>query len=470
MKRMRRRGNASGVSVPRKRHNYVTSNTDNQYDSNSSWNDDDVEELQQHKRNLKAFCVNIVSFLDKFQDAAMTEISSGRIAPAVVNAGLRTMGRKITDVLSRLNRSSVDETTSYDNNTTSRLLDVREADVDALYERIVRVLGPQCFLRGNGSNVASSSLAGIFETSLQSPSRIFQPSGSSPAEIFETSPQSPERIVDVSLAKSSVRSLSVDRDEESNDHGLPSFLATLTPKDKETGKWCRGCGANRSLVPTHWSDSFHRTLHRFRAAISPPAVFVARDGPATVMRTVHAANLHYHVLRVRPGRYDDTSVRGVRELVDAELGVSETGVRRSNRTAYVSVALRRRDGPATVVIGYLEVEPLTTTGSCVYALDANGCLSETRRGGRPVSYGVSRLWVAIGYRRRRVGTNMLDTFRSDHLLHVRDIAFTVHEIQLGDAFVRRYVAATSLRDGDDDEDAATVFIYTNSPAWYNLQR
>lgn len=473
MKKKRHRGNASGVHVPRKRH--VASNTDNGSDSNnSSWidvdDDDDVAtELQEHKQNLNEFCVNVVSFLNKFQDSVMIEISAGRIAPAIVNGSLEKMKRKITTVLSRLNRSRVTEATPYDDNATSRFLDARETEVDALYERIVQVLGAQCLLRGNGTGnvaVVSSSPAKIVCTSLQSPLGVFDTCSQSVARSEGTF----SRLPSSGVIDTPVRSLSADRStrgDELNNLGLPSFLAALKPKYTDKAKRCRECGADKSLLPTYWSDSFHRTLHRLRAAIPLPTAFVARDGPAIVLRTVHAANFHYHVLKIRPDRYDDTCMRSVREYVDAELGVSERGIQRSNRTAYVSVALRGHNGPAIAVIGYLEVEPLTAIVARVYVLDVDGHLSQTHHRGRSVKYGISRIWVAIGYRRRRVGTNMLNEFRVDHSLSAHDVAFATHEIQLGDAFVRHYIDEASTLDGDD---TATIFIYTNSPLWYNIQQ
>jgi hypothetical protein len=155
------------------------------------------------------------------------------------------------------------------------------------------------------------------------------------------------------------------------------------------------------------------------------------------------------LLRIEPDRYSDELVRRVREYVDAELGVTETGVRRYERLVYLTVSVRRA---AATVVGYLETEPVTAA----HALGPDGRPSPDRR--RAVKHGVSRIWVAVGHRRRRVGTKMLDVFRADHGLRSRDVAFASHEIQCGDAFVRHYSAA-------DDEDTV-VSIYTRSPAWY----
>ncbi|VVC24213.1 Hypothetical protein CINCED_3A004155 [Cinara cedri] len=229
--------------------------------------------------------------------------------------------------------------------------------------------------------------------------------------------------------------------------GLPAFLAALKPKyDCFDARRCRQCHVPSSVVPAHWTDSFHRTLHRLRSAVMPPPSAFAAG----------RSRLSYRVISIRPERYNDEWLRGVRQYVDTELGLSETGIPRYTRSAYVSLL----SGPAASVVGYLEAEP----AAVAYVLGPDGQLSAADTGRRRVRYGVSRLWVTVGYRRLGIGTTMLNAFRADHSVHGRHVAFAAHEIQFGDAFVRHYCTAAARQD--PVTASADVLIYTDSSAWY----
>lgn len=358
--------------------------------------------LQRHVETYNDFIVNIQVFFDGFRDLAMAEVAGGRIGAAVVNVRLKTIERQMRTELDRLTGMTVTANASTAVPGERDRGHVREGVTD-------------------GFHVSGSTRP--------------EPTGGRPslAQPADVHPSPVEKTADAT-----------------GDDGLPGFLAALKPKNGG-GKWCRGCDAPAFLVPAHWSDSFHRTLHVLRSAV-PPLGFA--DG-VRLARTVDVGRgPAYRVLSIESHRYDDGLVRRVREYVDAELGVTEIGVRRYERLVYLSVTGSRA---VASVIGYLETEPVTRA----HALGADGRLSPDQR--RTVKRGVSRIWVAVGHRRRRVGTNMLDAFRADHGLRGRDVAFASHEIQCGDAFVRRYSAAAAR--SRDDEDAV-VSIYTRSPAWY----
>lgn len=401
----------------------------------SPWTDADDEAaatLRRHQETFDNFNDNIQVFVDGFRDAAVAAVADGRIAAVVANVRLGTMARDMRTQLDRLNRmvAAADiacaarerDRGRFAADTGRSLADAHEEHVDALRERFAREFGS-----------------------------IMRPAG--PTAAVRSSPPQ-DGTAGASSVCSSPVAVMTDAAEPAvhHPHGLlPGFLAALKPHGGRATdpEWCRGCRAPTALVPAHWSDSFHRALHALRAAVPPPAAFATG---ASEVRTVDAGRRPaYRVLRVDPDRYDDGPVRSVREYVNVELGVNECGVRPFDRLVYLTVTARCR---GTAVIGYLETEPVTEA----YALGADGRPSRDDR--RAVKRGVSRIWVAVGHRRRRLGTNMLDAFRADHRLRGRDVAFASHEILAGDAFVRHYVTAAAR--GQD----AAVLIYTRSPAWY----
>lgn len=449
MKRTRCR--ADSPDLPRKHATAIATSL------NSSWEDVDSDsdaknvdtELRQHEENLNAFVLNVQSFLHELRNSVIAKAATGKVTVAAANVSLKVIIREMESVMHQLNNrpptvtktptDTASSGTAVDE-TMARTLDAQEASVDVLYERVVHEFGfPSPLPPNDGCPIAPSPTPQA--------STIIDVSSSPPGTVA-TSSSSPQRSNATGIGQLQC---------EKPDDELPTFLTTLKRKYDGGGSsenWCRGCNALASLVPPQWSDSFHQTLHKLRSAMPPPSIF---EGYARAMRTVTAGRPQaYGVLRIDPDRYNDGPMRKVREYVNAELGVSERGVRPYSRFAYLSIVLRRRDGAAMAVIGYLEAEPVT---AAAYPLGTDGRLWPDRR--RPVAYGVSRLWVAVGYRRRRVGTNMLDAFRADHSLRCCDIAFAAHEIQYSDRFVRHYIAS-AVRGQEDD----SVFIYTHSSAWY----
>lgn len=449
MKRTRGRDN-----LPRKRHAAIATRL------NSSWEDvdsdsdaEDVDaELRKHEENLDAFVLNVQTLLDELRNSVMAKAAAGKITLATVNVSLKAIMSEMASVLHWSNNRlpPVAETPTVTASavtaacdTMTRTVDAQEASTDVLYERVCREFG---FPSPNdGRPIApppATQASAIVDIS------------SSPPGIAAVTP-SPQWSNDTGIGQQQCCG------EPTTDE-FPTFLATLKPKYDRGGggnkEWCHGCNAPASLVPPQWGDSFHQTLHKLRSAMPTPSAF---EGYARATRTVTAGRPQaYGVLRIDPDQYNDGPMRVVREYVNAELGVSEHGVRSYRRFAYLSVVICRRNGAAMAVIGYLEAEPVT---AAAYLLGADGRLWPDRR--RPVKYGVSRLWVAVGYRRRRVGTNMLDAFRADRSLRCRDIAFAAHEIQYSDGFVRHYTAS-AVRDHREDDNDDPVLIYTHSPAWY----
>lgn len=486
---------------------------------------DEDAKLWQHDRNLDEFRSNVPSFLDEFRDVAAGEIcaSTANAEPLALTREMEAVSRPFNRL--HLKRQTQTTPSVYGCDTEMvRLLAEQEASADAFCERnfgpLLQQRGDPAVARPPPENVSvmpvshatpstsaivamPSAYSGVSFTlpspswiasatspspMQQLPSRTLRSSCTSPPlEFAPTRPStssvespSPVRIASVSLQSrpeiasvhlspcgivsgEPIRSADDERwstttGDAAKGDGLPAFLAALKSKyDDDDGHWCSECGVPASLVPAHWSDSFHRSLHQLRSAIPAPSALA--DGIVQTW-TVNTTGVGggYSVFRI--DRYDGEPMRRVRAYVDAELGVSETGFRWNKRLAYVSTTIRRRRGEATV-IGYLEVEPVTELAYVL--MDDGHTLSPDGR--RPVKYGVARLWVALGHRRRRVGTNMLNAFRAEHLVRGRDMAFAAHEIQFGDTFVRHYRANARSTQEDDGDDAA-VLIYNTSTAWY----
>lgn len=447
----------------------------------SSWedvdDDEDGEELRQHVANLDDFCTNIGPFLDGFLNEALTGAAADRLALEPINARLERIVQEMLDA--RIGPTVVAETSTPERHNladgaaaVASLVAAREAIADALHERITRELGvqqPPAWI-----NAAATSLwlspeidSSATATSPQLSPEIYISAAAMPPQLSpkidtpaaatsqQLSPECYNPATEPTSENAVARRLSTPANEMCDHGSLPAFLASLKPYTKGDGEqrmWCHGCDAPASAVPSQWSDLFHQTLHRLRSVVPPASVF------ADVSRTVARAGPH-QVILVDGGRNrsDCGPMRDLRAYVDAELGVSEAGIRRCERPVYMwTTATGRRGG---LIVGYLEVEPLTT-GAHVFGPEGQPSLDDRRR---PVKYGVARLWVAVGHRRRRIATGMLDAFRVDRSLLGSDIAFAAHEIQLGVAFVCHYYSAAAAQNQGND---STILIYTTSSAWY----
>lgn len=385
--------------------------------------DDGDETLGRHERYAIAFRRNIRTFL-----------SNMRAQVLAINDRVATAAREMTAKWERMDRPVP---LPGDSAGMARWLDAEEARVDEQWRCAALALGREPCSDSSSGKAESSTK----EVALSAPLTLMN-SRETADDLTSEGSTTTKRLDQ--LVSAEVRRTSSD---------APAFLTSLRPKNVG-GKRCRSCGVPTSLIPSHWSESYHGLLDELagglrlraqwlrRAVVEVRAAVTARPGGGLV----------YRVLRVVDGAYDSQALRNVRAYVAAELGVSETGIRRYGRVAYLSVMRKR--GAVARVIGYLEAEPVAVA----HALLADGQVSATER--RVVKFGVSRLWVALPHRRCRVATTMLDAFRGDHALCRSDLAFAPHQAQFGGghAFVRSYA-----RSNDRDYPPA---VYTTSTAWY----
>lgn len=455
------------TNLPRKRR---SGDDGNDGRSNCSPCEDTSDDRTEWRRPEQVFTGTAERFFDRFRDSVVSMITTGGFNRSFLNGSLVTLSNEMTAVLPSRTNQITDAHAARDYAATTKqwLVAAWEANVLALYDRIADQLAwltsrhtpdgsPNC-----GSPTPTGSVArtlspppssSVMVRSLSPFETIDKPTSLS-GSVVKSQP-SPYLMSVTDKPASTVISISGSGERVAAHEGLPAFLAALKPKhDGFDGRRCRQCRVSASLVPVHWSDTLHRMLHLLRGASMPPPRFVN-----------HPRITSYRVIKINQDKYNDDRLRGIREYVDTELGVSETGIRRNTRSAYLSVL----SNVAESVVGYLEVEPATVA----YVLGSDGQLSSTDVRRRRVKYGASRLWVAVGFRRQGIGTAMLNEFRADRSVLGRHVAFAPHEIQFGDAFVRHYCSAAAAKDAaavQQDSVAAAaraeVLIYTSSPAWY----
>lgn len=215
--------------------------------------------------------------------------------------------------------------------------------------------------------------------------------------------------------------------ELSNGALVPAFLSTLNPKYEK--KVC-ACGITTSEIPLYWTESFHDILHNnihklfFKSIISDNDFINFKEN-----------NLSYRILILHMNNYNDKyiqkSVNNIDDFVSLEYGISKIGIR-SYKDTTIYLALL----PNFKAIGYLEVEPIQTA----YKYNQHEPVSEITMSAK---FGVSKLWVLIKYRNKKVDINLLEVLREKENLQKEDLAFSLNGC-LGVQFIQEYIGNTNI--------------------------